>query len=54
MEGSLRDLAFYRLEKAKEDLERSKRELEISDYKLTLKPFILRNISCYKGSEYSG
>ena len=36
MEGSINDLAFYRLEKAKEDLERSKRELEISDYKLTL------------------
>ena len=36
MEGSINDLAFYRLEKAKEDLERSKRELEILDYKLTL------------------
>ena len=36
MEGSINDLAFYRLEKAKEDLERSKRELKISDYKLTL------------------
>ncbi|SFG25571.1 HEPN domain-containing protein [Oribacterium sp. WCC10] len=36
MDGSLNDLAFYRLEKAKEDLVRSKRELEISDYKLTL------------------
>ena len=36
MDGSLNDLAFYRLEKAKEDLVRSKREFEISDYKLTL------------------
>ena len=30
MDGSLNDLAFYRLEKAKEDLVRSKREFEIS------------------------
>ncbi len=36
MEGSINDLAQYRLEKAKEDLERSKRELNIADYKLTL------------------
>ncbi len=36
MDGSVKDLAGYRLEKAKEDLERAKRELEIGDYKLSL------------------
>lgn len=34
MEGSLRDLAQYRLDVAKEDLARAKREFEIADYKL--------------------
>ena len=36
MEGSVKDLAKYRLEKAFEDLERARRELEYSDYKLAL------------------
>ena len=36
MEGSVKDLAKYRLEKAQEDLERAKRELDIGDYKLSL------------------
>ena len=35
MDGSLNDLAFYRLEKAKEDLVRSKREFEISVWQLS-------------------
>ena len=34
MEGSLKDLSDYRLERAKEDLVRAKREFEIGDYKL--------------------
>ena len=36
MEGSVKDLAKYRLENAQEDLERAKRELDIGDYKLSL------------------
>ena len=36
MEGSLKDLSNYRLETAKEDLERAEREYEIKDYKLSL------------------
>ncbi len=36
MDGSINDLAKYRLEKAKEDLNRARRELEVSDYKLAL------------------
>ncbi len=35
MDGSLKDLSLYRLEKAKEDLARAKREFEIGDYKLS-------------------
>ena len=34
MEGSLKDLSDYRLERAKEDLGRAKREFDIGDYKL--------------------
>jgi uncharacterized protein (UPF0332 family) len=34
MEGSLKDLSDYRLERAKEDLDRAKREFEFGDYKL--------------------
>ena len=36
MDDSLKDLAKYRLEKAREDLLRAKRELELGDYKLAL------------------
>ena len=36
MEGSLKDLAKYRIERAKEDLDRAKREYNIGDYKLSL------------------
>ena len=36
MDGSINDLAKYRLQKAKEDLNRARRELEVSDYKLAL------------------
>ncbi len=36
MDGSLNDLAKYRLEKSFEDLERAKRELNQEDYKLAL------------------
>ena len=36
MDGSMTDLAKYRLEHAKEDLERAKRELEVDDFKLSI------------------
>ena len=36
MEGSIRDFAYYRLETAKEDLQRAKRALDVEDYKLIL------------------
>lgn len=36
MDGSLKDLAKYRLEKAREDLARAKREFDAADYKLAL------------------
>ena len=36
MDGSLKDLAKYRLEKAREDLARAKREFDADDYKLAL------------------
>lgn len=36
MEGSIKDFAYYRLETAKEDLQRAKRALEVEDYKLIL------------------
>ena len=36
MDGSVKDLAKYRLDTAKEDLKRARREFEIEDYKLAL------------------
>ena len=36
MDGSVKDLAKYRMEKAHDDLERAKRELDAEDYKLAL------------------
>ena len=34
MDGSLKDLSCYRLERAKEDLARARREFNLGDYKL--------------------
>ena len=36
MDGGIKDLASYRLERAKEDLESAKRELSMGDYRLAL------------------
>ena len=35
MDGSLKDLSRYRLERAKEDLDRARREFNLGDYKLS-------------------
>ena len=52
MEGSLEDLAQYRIKRAWEMLEAAKENLKIGQYKTALNRFLLRGFSCYACSKY--